>query len=691
MARKYIDRITVGEVLGYFRETIYGAGEPTSTIDAFPGQRYFDTAAQLEYVCISATISGGTVRTEWRLSGSGEEGSGVSPSASVEQTEDGAVITITDKTGTTTAEIYHGKDGSPGKNGTSVYVDTTEESWDDGGENIIEFSDGTKISIRNGKTGAKGDPGTSIYIDEIHESDDDGDENRVVFNDGTELIIRNGKSGTSVRVAETEESWEDGGENRIRFSDNHELIIRNGKTGAKGDPGKDYVLTDADKTEIAEQAAEAVYDEHLADVEWMAKKDTPDGPVVFEERVLIFDGTVAYLSQNGGAFGINTGIRYIVLWNDVVYILMAKTYDGEPYIGNARVAFGSTAPDTGEPFCLYGSFFASDTIAYVQKAAGEPDAPKLEVKINGGTFTYTRMPPQYLPKGVVKSVNGTAPDADGNVVVSASGGSGGASIDVTAEVGQTIVVRAVDGNGKPTAWEAAEYPYPMVEKEILPAVDFAGVYSSVFGAFMYDFPAADGAALESLAIGQEYTVWFDGVKYVCTGKYANLGGTLGVYIGNGAIVGNNTGEPFAFATATAGEPGLSFIGFDGNEHSARIVVREMAEEYSCLPFYIDVTGAGTDDDPYVCMTSPEKAMKAAQKGRLPVVRMLYNANGVEHAQLASMQYLTVTLMSFIPFDDIPAGWIRCEYSHGFGGNAGKLVLNLKPNAAGTYDVQELNI
>ena len=34
----------------------------------------------------------------------------------------------------------------------------------------------------------------------------------------------------------------------------------------------------------------------------------------------------------------------------------------------------------------------------------------------------------------------------------------GTSIDVTAEVGQTIVVKSVDENGKPTEWEAADFP-----------------------------------------------------------------------------------------------------------------------------------------------------------------------------------------------------------------------------------------
>lgn len=43
-------------------------------------------------------------------------------------------------------------------------------------------------------------------------------------------------------------------------------------------------------------------------------------------------------------------------------------------------------------------------------------------------------------------------DTDEEADVPAGGG-----VDVTAEVGQTIIVKAVDENGKPTEWEAAEY------------------------------------------------------------------------------------------------------------------------------------------------------------------------------------------------------------------------------------------
>ena len=47
--------------------------------------------------------------------GSGEPGAdGFSPEAKVEETEDGAKITITDKSGTTEATVKHGKDGADG-------------------------------------------------------------------------------------------------------------------------------------------------------------------------------------------------------------------------------------------------------------------------------------------------------------------------------------------------------------------------------------------------------------------------------------------------------------------------------------------------------------------------------------------------------------------------------------------------
>lgn len=121
---------------------------------------------------------------------------GFSPSASVAETATGATITITDKTGTTTAEIKNGKDGAPGKDGT------------------------------NGKDGAPGAPGTP-------------------GTNGTD-----GKDGTTFTPsvsAAGDLSWtNDGGK------------ANPAPVNLKGPPGADYTLTDADKTEIAAEAAAAI-------------------------------------------------------------------------------------------------------------------------------------------------------------------------------------------------------------------------------------------------------------------------------------------------------------------------------------------------------------------------------------------------------------------------------------------------
>lgn len=115
---------------------------------------------------------------------------GFSPSASVAKTATGATITITDKTGTTTAEIKNGKDGAPGKDGTN---------------------------------GAPGTPGK----------------------DGTD-----GKDGTTFTPsvsAAGDLSWtNDGGK------------ANPAPVNIKGPQGADYTLTDADKTEIAAEAAAAI-------------------------------------------------------------------------------------------------------------------------------------------------------------------------------------------------------------------------------------------------------------------------------------------------------------------------------------------------------------------------------------------------------------------------------------------------
>lgn len=57
-----------------------------------------------------------------------------------------------------------------------------------------------------------------------------------------------------------------------------------------------------------------------------------------------------------------------------------------------------------------------------------------------------------------------------DVVLNAPGGGTDISLGITAAtVGQTIKVKAVDTDGKPTAWETVDAPYSIVSVAELPA------------------------------------------------------------------------------------------------------------------------------------------------------------------------------------------------------------------------------
>lgn len=133
---------------------------------------------------------------------------GYSPSASVAETATGATITITDKTGTTTAEIKNGKDGAPGKDGTNGAPGTP-------GTNGTDGKDGTTFT-----------PSVSAAGD-LSWTNDGGKANPAPVN-------LKGPQGATGPQGPT------------------------GATGPQGAPGADYTLTDADKTEIAAEAAAAI-------------------------------------------------------------------------------------------------------------------------------------------------------------------------------------------------------------------------------------------------------------------------------------------------------------------------------------------------------------------------------------------------------------------------------------------------
>lgn len=86
---------------------------------------------------------------------------------------------------------------------------------------------------------------------------------------------------------------------------------------------------------------------------------------------------------------------------------------------------------------------------------------------------------------------------------------GGASIDVMAEVGQTIVVKEVDENGKPTKWETAEHQEKICSESIVPIVSDVSVeiYEEGFGGFEPTF---------DIVVGRQYVMTINGTAYVGT-------------------------------------------------------------------------------------------------------------------------------------------------------------------------------
>ncbi len=117
---------------------------------------------------------------------------------------------------------------------------------------------------------------------------------------------------------------------------------------------------------------------------------------------------------------------------------------------------------------------------------------------------------------------------------------GGAGIDVTAEVGQTIVVKEVDANGKPTKWEAAEY-----QEKICGQGDVYLIKDAVIDAVIDEevgFGIANTYCDSKLEAGVKYKVVFNGDEYESiafdVGDGTMIAGNLAV------LGGDDTGEPY---------------------------------------------------------------------------------------------------------------------------------------------------
>lgn len=101
-------------------------------------------------------------------------------------------------------------------NATVLNIANIEESDEDGGSNVVTFTNGDTMTVKNGHKGSTGADGTSVSIVSISQSVEDGGSNIVTFSDGSMLTVKNGSAGASITVdTELSEESENPVQNKV--------------------------------------------------------------------------------------------------------------------------------------------------------------------------------------------------------------------------------------------------------------------------------------------------------------------------------------------------------------------------------------------------------------------------------------------------------------------------------------------
>ena len=223
-------------------------------------------------------------------------------------------------------------------------------------------ADGVGIPGTDGKDGVDGKSAYELAQDNGFQGTMQEWLASLVGADGTNGVDGNDGISPAVSVAAIT------GGNRITITDAEgakTFDVMDGARGASGADGKDYVLTDADKQEIAETAAGLV-DVPSVQPDWNQNDSTqPDyvknrpfytgNPV---ETVLVEESTVPF-ADNGGIYGAifqstfaaTVGETYKVSWDGTVYECTCVDFSGSTIIGNLSIS--GEGSDTGEPFIMF--------------------------------------------------------------------------------------------------------------------------------------------------------------------------------------------------------------------------------------------------------------------------------------------------------------------------------------------------
>lgn len=153
-------------------------------------------------------------------------------------------------------------------------------------------------------------------------------------------------------------------------------------------------------------------DNKYLDIDWFPIHEEGYGG----ETVIFPEQKVSSIITNR-KYDLYPGIVYDVHIGGVIYACTAHNNGGTVYLGNPTLGGGSASlPHNNEPFCLqwFGGTATSAMFSYDKTISS---SASIKVTDHRTDDYYNEMPEGFLPKCAVKTVNGKAPDANGNVEV----------------------------------------------------------------------------------------------------------------------------------------------------------------------------------------------------------------------------------------------------------------------------------
>lgn len=272
----------------------------------------------------------------------------------------------------------------------------------------------------------------------------------------------------------------------------------------------------------------------------------------------------------------------------------------------------------------------------------------------------------------------------------------GGGINVTAEVGQTVIVKAVDENGKPTEWEAVNFPeaatpdWNAAEGEpghVRNRTHYVETVELLNETINLEETETFSTVVPFIG-GNTYHVTYNGVNYTCIAL--DLGDAVAIGNVSAMIGGVDTGEPFIMATATEdGETSSICIDLHGEtEISVKIVGEQITPIpikflNNALPYYINVyADSFTQPTSYTCMDTVSNVEAVLKSGRQIAVKY-----STQEAISAMYQILNLVLVR--PTED-GSGKVLAFMANGnlVGSKTGTNWIYLHPQEDGTYLVDE---